>query len=96
VTGPAGNQDEDEMREAIRRREARRDAWQHDGERSVWRNLSMIGALGWLIIVPTLLGILLGRWLDKLFSTGIFFTGALIVLGVSFGSYLAWIRMNRE
>ena len=65
------------------------------GERSIWQNMSMIGALGWLIVVPTLLGVLIGRWLDTTFDTGIFFSGACIFLGVSFGCYLAWQRMNK-
>ncbi len=92
----SGNHDEDEMRDAIRLREERREAWRREGDRSVWRNLSMIGALGWLIVIPTLLGVLAGRWLDGRFGTGIFFTGALIFLGIAAGSYLAWNRMNRE
>jgi hypothetical protein len=29
-------------------------------------------------------------------GTGITFTGALIVLGVAFGGYLAWNRMHKE
>ena len=34
------------MEEAVRLREQRRDFWHRSGERSVWQNLSMIGALG--------------------------------------------------
>lgn len=84
------------MRDAVRLRETRSERWKQEGERSLWQNLAMVGALGWLIVTPTLLGILLGRWLDGLFDSGIFFTGALIVVGVSFGFYLAWQRINKE
>ena len=56
----------------------------------------MIGALGWLIVIPTLVGVLAGRWLDNTFETGIFFSGALIFLGITFGCYLAWQRVNKE
>ena len=56
----------------------------------------MIGALGWLIVIPTLAGVMLGRWLDKTFDTGIMFSGALIFLGVVLGSYLVWQRITRE
>lgn len=86
----------DKMRRAVRLREQRRERWKKEGERSLWQTLSMVGALGWLIVVPTLLGVLVGRWLDHLLETGIMFTGALIVLGVSAGSYLAWQRVNKE
>jgi ATP synthase protein I len=85
-----------ELRRAVELREARSDRWKAEGERQLWRNLSLFGALGWLIVIPTLIGVAVGRWLDGEFQTGIVFTGACIVLGVSAGCYLAWKRMNQE
>ena len=61
----------------------------------MWQNLSMIGALGWLVITPTLIGVLIGRYLDERYATGILFSGAMIFLGVCLGSYLAWQRVNK-
>ena len=90
------NQGHDKMQKAVRLREQRRKRWKKEGERSLWQNLSMVGALGWLIVTPTLLGVLIGRWLDGLFETGIFFSGALIFLGIALGSYLAWQRVTKE
>lgn len=90
------NQGHDKMQKAVRLREQRRERWKKEGERSLWQNLSMVGALGWLIVTPTLLGVLVGRWLDDIFETGIFFTGALIFLGVTIGCYLAWQRVDKE
>jgi ATP synthase protein I len=89
------DRDHDEMERAVRLREQRRERWKREGERSLWQNLSMIGSLGWLIVVPTLLGVLLGRWLDRLFNTGITFSGALIFVGIAIGSYLAWQRVRK-
>lgn len=93
-----GGNDEahEEMRRAVRLREKRSDRWKKEGERSLWQNLSMVGALGWLIVIPTLLGVFLGRWLDGLLDTGILFSGALIFLGILAGGYLAWQRANKE
>lgn len=85
-----------EMRRAVELRERRSERWKEEGERSIWQNLSMIGALGWLIVIPTLLGVLIGRWLDHTFDTGIMFSGALIFLGIVLGSYLAWQRIEKE
>jgi ATP synthase protein I len=90
------SQNHDKMKKAVRLRDQRRKRWNKEGERSLWQNLSMIGALGWLIVTPTLLGVLIGRWLDGVFETGIFFSGALIFLGIAIGSYLAWQRVNKE
>ena len=82
--------------EAVRRRRERRALWQREGERSLGQNLAMIGALGWIIVTPTLAGIFLGRWLDHRFETGIFWTLGLLVLGLALGCTLAWKRMYRE
>lgn len=89
------NEERRKMRRAVRLREERSERWKKEGERPLWQNLSMIGALGWLIVAPTLLGVLVGRWLDRMFDTGIFFSGALIFLGIAIGCYLAWQRVNK-
>lgn len=96
LEGNSNNKGHRDMREAIRRREQQEELSKREGERSLWQNLSMIGALGWLIVIPTLLGVLAGRWLDRTFDTGILFTGALIVVGVGLGGVLAWRRINSE
>ena len=91
-----GEHEANNMRRAVELRESRSRRWDAEGERPLWKNLSMIGALGWLIVIPTLLGVLAGRWLDRTFDTGILFTGALIVVGVGLGGVLAWRRINSE
>ena len=96
MSASPNNEEHKKMRRAVRLREQRRKRWEEEGERSLWQNLSMVGALGWLIVTPTLLGVLIGRWLDGLFETGIFFSGALIFLGITMGCYLAWQRIIKE
>ncbi len=86
----------EEMQKAIRLRQSRREEWEEKGERPLWKNLSMVGALGWLIVVPTLIGVFAGRGLDRLFDTGVMFSGALTFAGACLGFYLAWRRMNEE
>tara|TARA_Y100000813_G_scaffold194490_1_gene174938 strand:- start:164 stop:466 length:303 start_codon:yes stop_codon:yes gene_type:complete len=87
---------QEKMSRAVRTRQERQAYWEKSGERPLWRNLSMIGALGWLVITPVLIGVLAGRWLDEKFSSGIFYTAALIFVGVAAGCYLAWQRVNKE
>ena len=90
---PSDDRGQKDMHRAVKLREQRR---QRASEQSIWQNLSMIGAFGWLIVVPTLLGVLLGRWLDDIFATGILFSAALIFLGVTMGGYLVWQRIKKE
>ncbi len=80
--------------EAVKLRRERRDRWRREGERSLAQNLAMIGTLGWTIVTPTLIGLFVGRWLDRTFHTDIFWTLGLLVLGLAIGCTLAWKRMQ--
>ncbi|MEZ5833664.1 MAG: AtpZ/AtpI family protein [Dongiaceae bacterium] len=82
--------------EAVRVRRERLERWQREGERSIGQNLAMIGALGWLIVTPTLIGMFAGRWLDHQFESGIFWTLGLLTAGLAIGCWLAWKRMHKE
>lgn len=81
--------------EAVKTRRERRELWQREGERSIGRNLAMIGVLGWTVVTPTLLGIFAGRWLDRHWHGGIFWTLGLLCAGLALGCALAWKRMQR-
>jgi ATP synthase protein I len=82
--------------EAVRVRRVRQERWQREGERSPGQNLAMIGALGWAIVTPTLIGIFVGRWLDHVFGSGIFWTLGLLVAGLALGCTLVWRRIRVE
>jgi ATP synthase protein I len=84
------------LHEAVRKRRERRARWQREGERSLGQNRAMIGAIGWTIVTPTLIGIFAGRWLDRHFVSGIFWTLGLLVAGLALGCTLAWKRMYGE
>ena len=55
-----------------------------------------IGVLGWMIVIPMLLGVALGRWLDKFFDSGLFFSAPAILIGAGLGLYSAWRWMQRQ
>jgi ATP synthase protein I len=79
------------------RRAVRRDAeGRADPEPSLGARLGQIGVLGWAIIVPTLLCLFLGRWLDRSFGTGIFFSAPLLMIGAAIGFWSAWRWMHRH
>jgi len=80
--------------EVVRLRRDRRERWQREGERSIGKNLAMIGALGWTIVTPTLIGLFAGRWLDRTLSSGIFWTLGLLVAGLAAGCWMAWERIH--
>lgn len=82
--------------QAVRTRQARQARGRREGERSIGQNLAMIGVLGWTIVIPTLLGIFVGLWLDRAFGTKILWTLGLLVAGLALGCTLAWKRIYRE
>jgi ATP synthase protein I len=86
----------EKLSEAVKTRQERRELWAREGERSLGQNLAMIGVLGWTIVLPTLLGLFAGRWLDRTFQMGIFWTLGLLVAGLGAGCVLAWKRMHIE
>jgi ATP synthase protein I len=85
----------DQLDRAVRVRRERRALWRREGERSLGQNLAMIGALGWTVVLPILIGIFAGRWLDREFHSGIFWTLGLLFAGVAIGCGLAWQRIQR-
>lgn len=84
----------DPLVDEVQRRKRRRQLWQEEGEPSLGRRLAQIGVLGWIIVVPTLIGLFLGRWLDRIFDTGLFWTGPLLFLGLALGCWSAWKWVN--
>ena len=81
--------------EAVRRRQRGAARGEHEREPSIAHHLAMIGALGWLVVLPTLGGVFLGRWLDERLDTGITLTAALLLVGLVLGCVLAWQRMHQ-
>ncbi len=88
----SGNEMAEAARRALRRAEENRD----NPEPSLGSRLGQIGVLGWTIVVPTLLGLVLGRWLDKQAGSGVFFSAPLLMLGAAAGMWFAWRWMHRE
>lgn len=98
MTGPdpmTGPDDRDPLVKGVRLRAARHRMWQREGEPSVARRLAQIGVLGWIVTIPMLLGMFLGRWLDNRFSTGVFWTTPLLLAGLALGCWSAWRWVER-
>ena len=62
----------------------------------VWRGLGMMGLIGWSVVVPTLLGVLIGTWLDNRHPGSHSWTLALLVAGLVIGCFNAWLWVAKE
>lgn len=60
------------------------------------RGLGTFGMIGWSIAVPTVGGAFLGLWLDRTMPQDFPWVIALILGGVTLGSFIAWAWIGRE
>lgn len=65
-------------------------------EPSLASRLAQIGVLGWTIVLPTVLALAAGRWLDRRLHTGVFFSAPLLMIGAAIGLWCAWRWMRRH
>ncbi len=75
---------------------ARKLTAQRDTTHGVWFGLGMMGLVGWSVAVPTLLGAMLGLWLDEHHPAPFSWTLALLVAGLTLGCLNAWRWVAKE
>lgn len=78
-----------DMRRSIRR-DMQRYRRRPPAEHGFWRSLGVLGAVGWPIVLMTISGAWLGRWLDRQWGTGVRLTMMLVFVGAMIGSSVAW------
>jgi ATP synthase protein I len=96
MTQPQQDKDGSHLADAARRTHDREEAGRRDPEPSLARRFGQIGVLGWVIVGPTMLGVILGNWLDRLLGTGITLAAALTMLGAGLGLWLALRWMHEQ
>lgn len=64
----------------------------------IWHGLSLFGAVGWTVVVPTLAGAALGVWLDKHEPApgSLSWTLTLLLAGLVLGCGMAWFWVKQE
>jgi len=62
----------------------------------VWSGFGMMGLIGWSVVVPTLLGVILGQWIDSRSNGEHSWTLMLMVAGLSIGCFNAIQFVARE
>ncbi len=65
-------------------------------KQSMWFGLGMFGLVGWSVAIPTLLGTILGIWLDKRFPGKQSWTLTLLLIGLIIGCIMAWHWLSKE
>ena len=87
--------EKDALVKGVRLHGERRQRSLREGTPSVARQLAMIGVLGWIIVIPMLVGLFVGHWLDHKFHLVAFWTAPLLLLGLVLGCRSAWKWMDK-
>lgn len=90
----SGGQQEFQERIAVKQRR-RLHSLQQEGYRA-WFGLGMFGMVGWSVVVPTVLCIALGIWLDSTVTGRYSWTLLLLGVGVTIGCFNAWFWVSKE
>ncbi len=75
-----------EKQERIARAKGRKD--------SVWSSLAMLGVVGWSVVLPTLLGVALGAWMDRRWPSQVSWVLMLLFAGLVVGCINAWFHIR--
>jgi ATP synthase protein I len=81
---------------AIGSKAARKRWMQPRGNRGLGFGLGMLGLIGWSVALPTLIGALLGIWIDHHFPSMYSWTLTLLVGGLILGCALVWHWVSEE
>lgn len=90
------NELEDEFEVRVERQRTLIERGRREKGTSFWQYVGLIGAVGWSVVVPMLIGVLLGRLMDRKLETTYEWTLGLLVLGLAVGCYNAWRIVTKE
>jgi len=79
-----------ETKEKLKLKEKRK------SKHGIWYGLGMFGLIGWSVVVPTILGTVLGIWLDKRFPGKESWTLTFLLIGLIIGCVIAWLWLSKE
>jgi ATP synthase protein I len=57
---------------------------------NLWGAFGIVGTIGWMVVLPALVGVAVGRYIDVRANAGIFWTLSLLMLGLTLGCMAAW------
>ncbi|MDW7739755.1 MAG: AtpZ/AtpI family protein [Bacillota bacterium] len=78
-------------KKAARRIKARRTR-----DRSVWFGVGLFGMVGWTVAITTIIGVVIGIWLDRIWPGPYSWTLTFLIIGLIIGCINAWYWINKE
>lgn len=69
---------------------------QREKGRAIWMGLGLFGVVGWSVITPIIIGVVLGRWVDKKYTGTVSWTLTFLIIGAVLGCLNAWYWIEKE
>lgn len=80
----------------VGKRERRKLLARRHADRGVWFGLGMYGLVGWSVVIPTIIGVAVGAWIDMVWPGRFSWTLMLLFGGLMAGCWNAWYWVSRE
>lgn len=93
---PENKKQRNRLSEQIGKKEKRKLNALRNNKRSVWFGMGMMGMIGWSVTVPTLLGAVIGIWLDRIYPESFSWTLTFLIVGLFAGCVIAWFWVEKE
>ena len=87
---------EDEFEARVQRQSRRIEQGRREKGMSFWKYLGLIGSVGWAVVVPMLVGVFIGQYIDLKAGTDYIWTLGLLVFGLALGCFNAWRMVSRD
>ncbi len=82
--------------EKIGEKERKRLRGKERKKRSLWYGFGLFGLVGWAVMIPTLIGVAVGVWIDSRWPGHISWTLIFMFVGVVLGCLNAWYWVSKE
>lgn len=93
---PVGRRARRRLERELARKAERKLRARREGDRGIWFGLGTMGMVGWAVMLPTVVGLALGVWLDGRTEDTVSWTLTGLVVGVALGCLNAWYWIRRE
>ena len=85
-----------ELLERMEERARQKARAREEGDRTLWFGLGTFGLVGWSVMLPTVLGIAVGAWLDARHQGDISWILTGLITGIILGCVNAWYWIQRK
>ena len=86
----------EDLLQTVGRKATRKERAREEGDRVLSFGLGTFGLVGWSVMIPTVIGIAIGVWLDASHEGQISWTLTGLLTGVALGCLNAWYWVNRK